>query len=68
MSGWGAAIDFLDENIDWEETEEAKTIVEENKELTKRVEEYREAILNALDEGMMSESATQVMLEALENE
>lgn len=29
---------------------------------------YREAIENALDEGMMSESTTQVMLKALEDE
>src|SRR5699024_11326306 len=39
LGGWAAAVDFIEENIDWEETDEAKTIVEENKELSDRVQE-----------------------------
>lgn len=36
------------------------------KEKNEEIHRYREAIENALDEGMMSEFATQVMLQALE--
>src|SRR5699024_6345216 len=28
LGGWASAIDFIEENLDWEETDEAKTIVE----------------------------------------
>src|SRR5699024_3096487 len=42
LGGWASAIDIIEENLDWEETDEAKTIVEENKELSDRVQELEE--------------------------
>ncbi len=42
VSGWGAAIDFIEENLDWEETDEARTIVEQNKRYVEYLKQIRD--------------------------